>query len=112
MSWMFLNDTTPKARAVHLCFLCELPIAKGEVHVSRSGVFEGEAIRQRMHIDCERVTDSWTEDDWENKTEAMEFRRELALFLADEATRSSNSVHHTTSPKTESLPPKNVRKLG
>jgi hypothetical protein len=39
-------------------------------------VFEGEAITQRMHTDCEEVTHGWREDDWENRDE-HEFREEM-----------------------------------
>jgi hypothetical protein len=47
-----------------------------------------------MHMDCERMSSEWHEDDWECWIDPSEFRRDLALFLADEAIRR---------PKTEVL---------
>jgi hypothetical protein len=83
MCWKHLSDTMPKARKPHCCHLCGLPIAVGQVHVARRGVFEGGTITQRMHTDCEEVTHDWREDDWENFDE-FGFREEKASFFANE----------------------------
>jgi hypothetical protein len=73
-----LNDTTPVARKDHRCLLCGLQIAKGEKHLARRAVFEGEIGTDRMHLECHQVTldNGWTNDDWENQDEQY-FRMEL-----------------------------------
>lgn len=71
--WRHLDDATVKARKEHRCFLCELPIAKGDTYIRRSGVGDGELTRFAMHVACERETDQWTEDDWRYH-EPAEFR--------------------------------------
>ena len=76
MSWKHLEDTTPKARKKYRCHLCGLSIDAGDKYIKRTGV-DGEFIMTRMHIKCEKLTDNWNENDWENFDEA-EFRGELA----------------------------------
>jgi hypothetical protein len=80
MSWLHLEDSTPKARKSHLCHLCNLPIAIGEVHVKRSGVGDNGMESIRMHEVCEKVTHGWDEDSWEY-SEPCDFREELADYL-------------------------------
>ena len=87
MSWTHLSDTQPKARKEHVCELCALPIAVGQKHVARRGVSDGVVMTFRMHEDCERMTRDWHLDDWECGFDAVEFRNDLALFLADEEIR-------------------------
>jgi len=94
MCWKFLNDTTPKARKEHRCELCGLPISVGQEHVARRGVFEGEAVTQRMHTDCEAVTHGWREDDWENRDE-HEFLEEKAAFFANDRGESASPRKET-----------------
>lgn len=76
MSWTHLEDTTPKARKEHRCYLCELPIPKGTVHVARSGVDEDGFNKFRMHTDCEKITKPWGWEEWECH-DAWEFREDL-----------------------------------
>ena len=80
MSWQHLEDTTPKARRKYRCLLCGLPITKGQKHIKRVGV-DGEMYQMRMHIECEKLTEDWDEDNWLNFDEA-EFRGELAELEA------------------------------
>ena len=72
MSWNHIRDEKPKARKDHTCYLCELRIPKGTVHVCRTGSFDGELVTQRMHKQCEFATQDW-DDEWEN-TDPVEFR--------------------------------------
>ena len=53
-------------------------MSEGTVHVARRGVYEGQLITARMHIECERVTvdDQWGEDFWEDN-DPSEFRKRL-----------------------------------
>ena len=76
MSWTHLEDTTPKARKEHRCYLCELPIRKGTIHVARSGVGDNGIEKFRMHAECEKITKPWIEQDWENH-DAWDFREAL-----------------------------------
>jgi hypothetical protein len=64
MSWRHISDETPTARKPHECFLCGLPIAKGERHVKRRGSNDGVPITFRMHARCNEVAAAWDEDDW------------------------------------------------
>jgi len=76
MSWNHLEDTSPKAKKEYRCYLCGLKINIGEKHIKRTGTADFEFITQRMHIDCEKLTNDWDENDWENFDEA-EFRQDL-----------------------------------
>ena len=64
MSWTHIEDTRPKARKPHECYLCGGVIAIGELHVRRYGVNEGRREATRMHESCEKVTREWDEEDW------------------------------------------------
>lgn len=87
MPYEHLNDTNPKARKNYRCVLCGLVIAKGELHVARRGVFDGEAFTQRMHTDCETVTQDWLAEDWENRSDELEFRQEKDRFFTNRKDR-------------------------
>lgn len=76
--WTHLEDTTPRARKPYQCYLCCGPIAIGEQHVKRAGIWEGEPISQRMHTACEKLTHKWDEGDWESFSPGDSgFREEL-----------------------------------
>ena len=62
--WRHISDETPTARKPHECFLCGLPIAKGERHVKRTGAWDRERITFRMHARCDEIAADWDEDDW------------------------------------------------
>ena len=94
MSWTHFGDTKPKARKEHICELCALSIPKGMEHVARRGANDGYVDTFRMHIDCERVTRRWREDDWECGIDHGEFRKELAEFLAANAPRDGETTVH------------------
>lgn len=64
MSWLHLEDTQPKARKDHDCFLCGNIIPKGTKHISRSGIGDDGPERIHMHIECELQTKTWKEEDW------------------------------------------------
>jgi hypothetical protein len=86
MSWTHIEDTTPTARKPYKCYLCGLPIAKGEKHVKRYGIIEGEGrVSTRMHIACEALTRHWEDVDWEVAHDPAEFR-EYCLPRTDEET--------------------------
>lgn len=77
MSWLHLSDTRPKARKDHRCELCGLTIAKGTVHVARRGIGDDGPCTFRMHDDCEKISRSWSYDDWECGWDESEVRRQL-----------------------------------
>jgi Fe-S cluster biogenesis protein NfuA len=78
--WTFIRETKPRARKDHQCTLCGFKICKGEVYVSRSGVCDGCLGSSQMHVICEQVSRSWSEDGWEHQ-DVHEFRRELAEYI-------------------------------
>lgn len=82
MSWTHFSDTKPKARKDYRCYLCGLPILKGEEHLVRRGVSEGQLVACRMHEACENLTRQWDEDDWIYHDES-EFRSELLETKTD-----------------------------
>lgn len=77
-SWRHLNDTEPRARRDHPCYLCGLPIQKGERYVCRRGVSDRELVTCRMHRECQRLSRDWDEWDWLYH-EPAEFREWLEL---------------------------------
>lgn len=78
MSYTHFSDTTPKARKKYRCYLCERTIEVGVKHVARRGADDGQAFAFRMHIECEKLTAKWDEDDWLYH-EPSEFRAELQM---------------------------------
>ena len=48
---------TPRARKAYDCFLCGLPIPKGEKHVYEKGKWEGEFFTRRLHSACSNMVD-------------------------------------------------------
>ena len=75
--WTHIEDTTPKARKNHRCYLCGLMIPKGLEHVKRFGADSGEGLSSfRMHYQCERVAQAWSQDDWERMPDEWSFRNE------------------------------------
>lgn len=65
LGWTHLRDTTPHAKREYQCYLCLKPIAVGEKHVCRAGIFYGEIDLTRMHIECEAATRDWDDNEWE-----------------------------------------------
>lgn len=65
MSWSHLNDTRPKARKPHNCFLCGMSIPAGETYVRRSGITSDGLLCFAMHVPCESKTRSWGQDEWD-----------------------------------------------
>jgi hypothetical protein len=84
MSYCHFRDETPKARKEHRCYLCGLPIAKGETFLRRTGSGDDGLDSVCMHIDCEVVTNTWDSDCWENHDE-HEFRDEKQAFYERKA---------------------------
>jgi hypothetical protein len=76
MSWYCLDNKEVVARKQHNCYLCDHPINKGDIHVSRSGIGDYGPVRIHMHIDCEKHTQKWKDDDWELH-DVMDFREML-----------------------------------
>ena len=76
MSWTHLEDTNPKARKEHQCYLCERPIPRGTIHVARTGVNDDGICTFRMHTECEKITKPWSWEEWEYH-DSCEFRLEL-----------------------------------
>jgi len=74
MSWNYIKQETPKAKKVHKCYLCGEDIKIGELHIARTGSFEGKILTNRMHFECEKVTEDWGIEDWECH-EPCEFER-------------------------------------
>lgn len=68
-----LENKEVTARKTHSCYLCNLPINKGEKHISRSFVDDEGFGRIHMHILCESYTKNWNEDDW-SYHDPVEFR--------------------------------------
>jgi hypothetical protein len=54
-----------KARKKYICYLCEKPISKGEVHVINHSVHVGYWFNTRMHTKCFSYTSKWDGFDWE-----------------------------------------------
>lgn len=56
-----------KPRKEHNCFLCTVPIAKGEAHDRWSWISDGSISRLRVHDDCKSYAhdciDGWTNGD-------------------------------------------------
>lgn len=82
MSWHHVEDTTPRARKPHRCYVCGDPILVGEKHVRRFGYHEEGPISIRMHVECEKKTENWDTFDWESHTpydadDIREWRQEL-----------------------------------
>lgn len=86
MSWTHLSDTTPVGRKDYQCELCYGTIPKGERHVCRSGVSDGDLTTFRMHGECNQVTidNKWDQDSWEHLDDSS-FRDELADWRAAKA---------------------------
>jgi hypothetical protein len=76
MSWIHIEDTTPKARKDYRCLLCERLIPKGIIHVARFGVGDEGKVKVRMHTACELMTRKWGVEEWENQ-DPYEFRKEM-----------------------------------
>lgn len=76
MSYTHLEDTQPKARKRYVCELCRDPIEQGTVHIARRGIGEEGPETCRMHIDCEKLTHDWEEEDWMYR-DTTEFKRLL-----------------------------------
>ncbi len=77
MNWTHIEDTKPKARKRHFCYLCGIAIEKGQFHIARTGVESTEGFATfRMHLDCEPHTRKWNQDDWECH-DASDFREWL-----------------------------------
>lgn len=74
MSYMHLEDKTPRARKPYGCYLCGRTIPVGERYVYRTGVDAGTLTVTRMHAACEALTEDWGEDDWTSH-DVEEFRR-------------------------------------
>ena len=74
MSSTVFSARVLKARKVHRCYLCGLPIAQGEVHERFVGVTDGDFWTDRRHAACQLHTRDWTDEDWEYH-EHMEFRK-------------------------------------
>jgi len=69
-----------KGRKEYVCTLCRRKIEKGETHWYWVGVDCGKAWTQRAHNLCMKVTESWTDDEWEYSDYA-EFRQELKEYI-------------------------------
>jgi hypothetical protein len=65
MSWTFLGESKPVARRNYRCFICDTRILKGEKHVARRGVGDDGPTTKRFHLECEKLSSSWSQDDWE-----------------------------------------------
>lgn len=80
-----LSDSHVIGRKEHRCYLCELPIAKGERHRVHVGIFDGEFHRSRYHAQCDRVPDidHWDCSDWEEDQCGQLFRERLEELRAD-----------------------------
>jgi hypothetical protein len=77
MSWRHIKDELRKGRKNHQCLLCGLPIETWDTHVVRSGIHDNKRVTMRMHLECERLTHSWREDDWEYNASFEDFREML-----------------------------------
>ena len=53
MSYTELKYNHPTGRKDHQCEWCGENIPKGEKHMSRSYIFDGDFIAGRMHLECE-----------------------------------------------------------
>lgn len=81
MSWDCLRDEKRKARKKHQCFLCAEPIEPGETYCFRFGFDDGDPVETKMHVDCERYTQSWDDMDWESATGGSISRDEVRDHL-------------------------------
>jgi hypothetical protein len=67
-SWQHLGDRVlvatrgPRAR----CHLCGRVISRGHRYVVRRGVYDGRRLTFRMHLPCERLSQGWSQDDWDH----------------------------------------------
>ena len=46
------NPTRPKARKPHKCAACWHRIDAGEIYVQQTGFYQGDAYRNRYHVEC------------------------------------------------------------
>ena len=76
MSWLHLEEGLVRGRKRHTCFLCELPIPKGDQYLHRVGITDGELVNMKMHLACEKLTQDWDQLDWQAH-DPIEFRKEF-----------------------------------
>lgn len=81
MSWHHLSDTLPRARKDYRCYLCELPIVKGQIHVFRSGITDDGPNSFRMHCECRDLSSEWLISDWESHDPAAFREDDLCVSL-------------------------------
>jgi hypothetical protein len=68
MSWTHLDDSVvKKSRKPHRCYLCGKEIPKGASYLRRTGIDDDAGLLSiAMHPECESVTRTWDEMDWEH----------------------------------------------
>jgi hypothetical protein len=59
------NTRIARRRLKHECFLCELPIQKGDVYVSEGRVYEGKAYTLNQHELCRDTARDLEWEEWE-----------------------------------------------
>lgn len=64
MSWSGVSQENRKARKDHRCFCCNEFILKGSTYVARTGFSDG-PFTMKMHIECEKATSTFNQDDWD-----------------------------------------------
>jgi hypothetical protein len=64
MSWKFLRENNVKAKKSHKCLCCGESIEKGANYIERVGV-DDVIISMKMHIECEKATSEYDNEDWE-----------------------------------------------
>jgi hypothetical protein len=67
MGWTHLDDSVvKKSRKPHRCYLCGKEIPKGASYLRRTGIDDDAGlVSEAMHLECESVTRTWDEMDWE-----------------------------------------------
>lgn len=65
MSWNFLRQNKIKAKKVHICLCCGENILLDEYYIKRIGTDDNRIIEMKMHIECEKASSGWDDEDWE-----------------------------------------------
>ncbi len=68
-----VNDSKPRGRTAHRCYLCGKQIARGSRHVKRFGYESSGPVSFRMHGKCDDLTSDWYDDEWSSE---RDFRTE------------------------------------
>ena len=55
MSYVLMDDSTPKARKPHTCIWCGQKILKGETYRREKSIYDGHWQDHRWHLECDKA---------------------------------------------------------